>query len=317
MRTLRFHSYGEPAAVLRLEEAAAPTPGAGQIRVRVRACGLNPADWALCRGLFATELPRGIGLDVSGTVDALGEGVAGVRVGDLVLGPADYSHYPSAGASDQAILSVWTPVPEGLDLVEAATLPMAVETAYRAIDLLGVAAEHTVFVYGAGTMMGFAGVQMARLRGARVIAAAGETFAEELRALGAEVTPYGDGMVERVLAISGGPADLIFDAGPISGVLPELVRIAGGDGGRIVTISNHGEGADALGVRNSWSALRYDVLGDFAKLAAEGRFRVPIARSFPLDDWREAVELSVNGRAHGKLMLLPGATAHQQQGEVR
>ena len=309
MRAIRFHGYGAPAEVLRLEAAPVPNPAAGQVRVRVHACGLNPADWALCNGLFATELPRGIGLDVSGTVAAVGEGVTGVRVGDRVLGPANYRDYPSAGASDYAILNIWTPVPEGLDLIEAATLPMAVETAYRSIDMLGVAAEHTLMVYGAGTMMGIAGVQMGRLRGARVIAAAGDTFAEELRAMGAEVTPYGDGMVERVLEICGGAPDLIFDAGPRGDVLPDLVRIASGDGGRVLTISNHGPAADALGVRNSFTPPRHDVLADFAKLAAEGRFKVPIAHTFAFDDWREAVDLSISGHAHGKLMLLPSGAA--------
>ena len=73
MRTVRFHNYGEPADVLRLEEVAIPEPGPGRIRVRVHACGLNPADWALCRGLFPGNLPRGIGLDVSGAIDAVGE----------------------------------------------------------------------------------------------------------------------------------------------------------------------------------------------------------------------------------------------------
>ena len=309
MRALRFHRHGEAADVLRLEEAAIPNPGAGQIRVRVHACGLNPADWALCRGLFASELPRGVGLDVSGAVDAVGEGVTDVQVGIPVLGPADYSGYPSAGAADYAILRVWTPVPEGLDLVDAATLPMAVETAYRVVDLLGVSAGHTFLVYGAGTMMGFAAVQMGLMRGARVIATAGETFAGELRALGAEVAPYGEGMVERVLEISGRAPDLIFDAGPISGVLPDLVRIAGGDPQRVLTISNHGPAAEALGVRNSFSALRYDVLGEFARLAAEGRFRVPIARTYRLDGWREALDASLSGHAHGKLMLLPGGAS--------
>jgi NADPH:quinone reductase-like Zn-dependent oxidoreductase len=309
MRTLSFHRYGEPTEVLDLGEAPVPSPGAGQLRVRVHACGLNPADWALCRGLFATELPRGVGLDVSGAVDALGEGVTGVRIGDLVLGAANYRDHPSAGAADFAILTVWTPVPAGLELVHAAALPMAVETAYRAVDLLGVAAGHTLLVYGAGTMMGFSAVQIARMRGARVVAAAGETLAGELQALGAEVTPYGDGMAERVLAICGGSPDLILDAGPISGVLPDLMQIAGGDGRRILTISNHGADAEALGVRNSFSPLRYDVLGDFAQLAAEGRFKIPIARTFRLDDWREAMELSLRRRAHGKLMLLPAETA--------
>ena len=306
MRTLRFHSYGEPADVLRLEEADASTPRAGQVRVRVHACALNPADWALCRGLFAGDLPRGVGLDVSGTVDAVGEGVAGVRVGDCVLGVPDYQGHTSAGAADHAVLSVWTPVPEGFDLVHAAALPMAIETAHRCLAILDVKAGDTLLVYGAGTVIGFAAVQMALLRGARVVAAAGETFADRLRALGAEVTGYGEGMVERVRGLVGGAPQLIFDAGPASEVLPDLVSLAGGDGARIVTVSNHGPSAEALGVRNSFEGgLSYAVLGDFARLAAQGRFEIPVARTFPLEDWREALDLSLSGQAHGKLVLLP------------
>ena len=307
MKTLRFHDYGEPADVLRLEDALAPEPRAGQIRVRVHACGLNPADWFLCRGLFAGDLPRGIGLDVSGTVEAVGEGVSDVRIGDRVLGVPDYQGFPSAGASEQAVLAVWAPVPDGLDLLEAAALPMAIETACRCLDILGVAAGRTLLVYGAGTVIGFAAVQMALMRGARVIAVAGESFAGRLRGLGAEVMPYGDGMVERVLKMAAGAPDLIFDAGPISGVLPDLVRIAGAEATRVLTVSNHGPEADALGVRNSFgSGPRYDALPIFAKLAAESRFTVPVARTFPLDDWRAAMDVSLSGRAHGKLVLLPG-----------
>ena len=305
MKTLHFGEYGDPADVLRLEEVAVPSPRAGQVRVRVHACGLNPADWALCRGLFAGDLPRGVGLDVSGTVDAVGEGVTDVRIGDRVLGVPDFKGYPSAGASDEAVLAVWTPVPPGLDLVEAAALPMAVETACRSLDILAVAAGHTLLVYGAGTMIGFAAVQMALMRKARVIAVAGDTFAGRLRALGAEVTPYGDGMVGRMLEIGGGAPDLILDAGPISDVLPHLVTIACGDGRRILTVSNHGPVAEQLGVQNSFEGeLRYNVLGDFAKLAAEGLFIVPVARTFALEDWREALDLSLSGHAHGKLVLL-------------
>ena len=311
MKTLRFHEYGEPADVLRLEEIVVPSPGAGHIRVRVHACGLNPADWYLCRGLFAGDLPRGVGLDVSGTVTAVGDGVTDVRAGDRVLGVPDFREYPSAGASDEAVLSVWTAVPDGLDLVDAAALPMAVETACRCLDILAVAAGRTVFVYGAGTMIGFAAAQMALLRGARVIAAAGGTFAGRLRALGAEVTSYEDGMVERVLELGGGAPDLILDAGPISTVLPDLVRIAGGDARRVLTVSNHGPVAEELGVHNSFEGeLRYAVLGEFATLAAAGRFAVPVARIFPLEAWREALDLSLSGHAHGKLVLLPaGAIA--------
>jgi NADPH:quinone reductase-like Zn-dependent oxidoreductase len=199
-RTIRFHRYGEPVDVLRLEEAAFPSPGADRVRVRVHACGLNPADWALCRGLFAGDLPRAIGLDVSGTVDAVGEGVTDVGVNDRVLGDAGC---PSAGASDYAILNHWTLVPKGLDLVEATALPLVAETAFRSLESLRVAAAHTLLVHGAGTMVGFAAVQIALIRNARVIATAGDAFAEQLRALGAAVTTYGDDVVERVLGIIG------------------------------------------------------------------------------------------------------------------
>src|ERR1700749_2037313 len=107
MRTVRFHEYGEPGDVLRLETAAVPDPAPGRLRVVVHARGLAPADWALCRGLFAGDLPRGIGIDVSGTVDAIGDRVTDVAVGELVFGTAGWRRAPGAGASDRAILGHW------------------------------------------------------------------------------------------------------------------------------------------------------------------------------------------------------------------
>ncbi len=241
----------------------------------------------------------------------MGPGVTDVAVGDRVFGSADFAGSPSAGASDHAILNHWARLPEGLDLVQAAALPMAVETAYRSLDNLRVTSGQTLLVHGAGTMMGFAAVQMALMRGARVIATAGETYAGELRALGAEVTPHGEGMVERVREIAGGAPDLILDTAPPSGGLPDLLRIAGGDGRRVLTITDFGPAVE-LGIRHTFgedATPRHDVFGEFARLAAEGRFRVPIARAFPLADWREALAISQGGRAHGKLMLLPAGAA--------
>jgi len=306
MRTLRVRSYGEPADVLGLEEVAIPSPKAGRIRVRVQACALNPADWAVCKGFFPVPPPRGIGFDVSGTVDAVGEGITGVNVGDLVFGVPDYMGYPTAGASDFAILAVWVPVPKGLDVVEAAALPMAVETAMRSLDLLGLTSGQTILVNGGGTMTGFAAVQIAMLRGAQVIATAGETFAGRLRDLGAKVTPYGDGMVERVREIAGGAPDFALHTAQVTGVLPDLIRIVDGDPRRVMSFADFDQ--DGLGVRTTGRekgvVLRYDVLGQYAQLAAEGRFTIPIARTFALEEWREALDLSLNKRAHGKLVLL-------------
>lgn len=311
MRTIRFHDYGEPADVLRLDQAAVPIPGRDRIRVSVHACGLNPADWALCRGLFPGELPRGIGLELSGTVDAVGPGVTGVAVGDVVLGSADYAGGSSAGAADRAIMNHWAAVPAGLDLVQAAALPMAVETAYRSIENLGVAAGHTLLVSGAGTTIGFAAVQIALLRGARVFATTGPTYTGQLRALGATVTPYGGGLAGRVIEAAGQPVDLVLDTAPPSGVLPELVKAAGGDPRRVLTVSDSAA-AGELGVRTSFGeggTQRYDVLGEFARRAADGQFTIPIARTFPLTDWRAALDISLSGHARGKLVLLAASTA--------
>jgi NADPH:quinone reductase-like Zn-dependent oxidoreductase len=310
MRTLRFHEHGPALDVLRLEEAEPPVPGPGQIRIAVQACGLNPADWALCEGLFAGELPRGIGLEVSGTVDAIGEGVAGVAIGDPVLGPAPFLG-PTAGAAEQALLDVWFPRPAGLDPVAAAALPMAVETACRGLRALGVcdgAEGKTVLVHGAGTTVGYAAVQIAIEHGARVLATAGETYAKELRALGAEVTGYGEGMAERVTALAGGPVDLAFDAAPVSGALPVLLQTVRSPRD-VLTVSDFGS-AKELGARFSGpggeGTISNDVLGHYARLAAEGRFSVPVARSLPLAGWREGVEASLSGRARGKLVLRIG-----------
>lgn len=311
MQTLRLHHYGEPAEVLHLEDAPVPTPGKNQIRVRVHACALNPADWALCQGFMAATLPRGVGLDVSGTIDALGEGVTNVQVGDQVFGVPDFLGYPTAGAAEYAVLAVWEPVPAGLDFTAAAALPMVIETSVRCLDLLGLCAGQTILINGGGTMVGFAAVQVARLRGARVIATAGDTFAARLRGFGAEVVPYGEGLVGRVREIMGdGAPDCVFHTAQVTGVLPDLIEIVHGDPRRVLSIGDHDEGR--LGVRVSGSepdlVVRYDALAPYAQLAAEGRFSVPIARTFHLEDWREALELSQAKRAHGKLLLLPGRT---------
>lgn len=306
MRTLWVRDYGEPAKMLHLEEVAIPSPMAGRIRVRVHACALNPADWAVCNGFLPVPPPRGIGFDVSGTVDALGEDVTGVSVGDLVFGVPDFIGYPTAGASDFAILKVWVPVPKGLGLLDAAALPMAVETATRSLDLLGLAEGQTIFINGGGTMTGFAAVQIALLRGAHVVTSAGETFAGRLAELGAKVTRYGEGMFERVRSIAGGATDFALHTAQVTGTLPDLIEIVGGDPRRVMSFADFDE--KGLGVRTTGrekgSVPRYDVLGHYAQLAAEGKFTIPVARVFAMEEWREALELSQNKRAHGKLMLL-------------
>ena len=307
-RTIRFHRYGEPTDVLCEEHVEIPDPPAARIRVRVAAIGLNPADWELCRGFLRGDLPRGIGLDVAGTVDAVGEGVVGARVGDLVLGVPDFLGQPSAGAADVTIMQNWARVPAGLGLIEASVLPMPVTTSARTLQAMGVRAGETVLIHGAGSTVGFAAVQVAQRIGARVIATAGKTYAAELERLGAAVTPYGEGMVDRVRKLADEPIDHVLDTPPPNaGSLPALVEIAG-DPRKVVTISNHDE-ARRLGARVNLDMITdpapFDQLvPEYAALAADGTFSVPIARTYSFVDWREAVALSMSGHARGKLVLL-------------
>lgn len=306
-RAVRFHAYGNPAEVLHLEDATLGAPAPGHIRVKVHACGLNPADWTLCRGLFPNDLPRGVGLDVSGTVDAVGEGVTDVKVGDPVLGAADYARSPSAGLADYAILTHWALVPPGLDLTEAAALPMAIETANRALDGLAVKAGDKLLVSGGGTVIGFAAVQIGLMRGARVYATAGATYADKLRELGAQVTSYGEGLAGRVRELAGGDVDRVLDTAPPCGAIPALIEAAGHHPENVLSISDHA-GAVAAGARDPMKEkvpMQYAQYAPFAKLAAEGKFFVPIAKTYPLDRWREAMAASMSGKAHGKLVVIP------------
>jgi NADPH:quinone reductase-like Zn-dependent oxidoreductase len=142
----------------------------------------------------------------------------------------------------------------------------------------------------------------------RVIATAGHTYAQRLRDLGAAVTGYGDGLVQRVAAISEGPVDLVLNTAPAP--CPTLVEIAGRDPRRVLTISDF-EAAAKLGVRDIFHedpavlGHRYEAFPEFAQRAADGAFTVPMAGTFRLEDWHAAMQISLGGQARGKLLLLP------------
>lgn len=311
-RVIRFHGYGEPLDVLVEERAEIADPLAGRVRVRVVAAGLNPADWELCRGFMPGNLPRGIGYDVVGRVDAVGAGVEDITVGDLVVGGADFTGQPSAGAADLAILASWTRVPDGLDPIQAAVLPMVVRTAVWTLAAMDVGPHTTLLVHGAGSMVGFAAVQVAIELGARVIATAGPTYTSDLEGFGAAVTPYGDGMAERVRELVGGsPIDLVLDtAPPTPGAIPTLLEVVR-EPKDVVTISNHDE-ARRLGARVNLDLLAaatnplLDPIPEYVARTAAGKFHLPIARTFPLGAWREAAALSLSRAPRGKVVLLPG-----------
>ncbi|MGW6306151.1 NADP-dependent oxidoreductase [Streptomyces niveus] len=316
MKALQFDRFGSPDVIV-LREVPKPEPGPGQIRIAVRACGLTPGDWAVVDGLLADQLPplpRGLGIEVAGTVDALGEGVTGVEIGDRVFGPATFDG-PTAGAAEYALMAVWAHVPAGVTAEQAAALPMAAETAWHALDDLGVRPGELLLVHGAGSTVGEAAVRLALHRGVRVIATAGPTRAAALEEIGALVTGYGDGMAERVAALAGGRVDRALDtaptggridradqASPVGGSLPTLIELTG-DPDRVLTVSDFAAAAE-LGTRITQIEMRYDRMSEFARLAGEGVLAVSVARTYTLDQIQEAAELSQSRRPGGKLMLV-------------
>jgi NADPH:quinone reductase-like Zn-dependent oxidoreductase len=299
MKGIQFSRFGGPE-VLELVELPDPEPGPGQIRVAVRAAGVNPIDWKVRSGAMGGDLPKRTGQEVAGVVDALGDGVTGVAVGDAVFGGAA----GGGGAAELALLENYAPVPPSLDFAGAAALPVAVETAVRTLDALEVSAGHTIVINGASGSVGIAAVQFARARGARVIGTAGQANQEYLREFGAEPTTYGDGLVERVRALASDGVDRALDASG-GGVLPALVELTGSPD-RVVTIADYA-GAEQTGVRFSGGMgpeRAWHALTEAVELIEAGRFRLPVAQTFPLSDIAEAHRISETGHPRGKLVLI-------------
>lgn len=295
MRAVQFQRFGGPE-VLEIAELPDPEPGPGQIRIDVRAVGINPVDWKIRSGMMGGEnFPRRTGIDVAGVVSGFGEGVSGVADGDRVFGFA-----VGGGAAERTLMEHWAPIPDGLDFVGAAALPVAVETATRVLDLLKVAAGQTLLINGASGVVGLAAVQLARERGARVIGTAGPHNQDLVRSFGAEPTTYGDGLVERVRALVPAGVDRAFDAAG-GGALPALVELAGG-ADHVVTIADYA-GAQEAGVQFTGGNSAWHALNDVRPLIEAGRFSLPVARTFSLSDIAAAHAFSESGHPGGKIVL--------------
>jgi NADPH:quinone reductase-like Zn-dependent oxidoreductase len=174
----------------------------------------------------------------------------------------------------------------------------------RGLDELGVAAGETLLINGGAGSVGTVATQLAVDRGARVIVTASERNAERLRSYGAEVTPYGDGLAERVRELAPDGIDRVFDMGP-GGALAELVELTG-DAQHVLTISDFAGAADA-GVKGSGGGeapRRWDALDHAATLVEQGRLSLPVQQAFELEQVADAQRLSQAGHLSGKLVLL-------------
>lgn len=305
MKAALFTRFGGPD-VLEIVDLPEPHPGPGEVRVAVRAAGVNASDWKKRLGQMDPELPQTMGYEAAGVVDELGADVTGVALGDLV-----YGFSGGAAQAEYAVLSTYAAVPPKLDFTQAAALPASAETAARALDQLGLAREGggdrqpTLLISGASGNVGGAATQLAVARGARVLGTASAAKQDYVRSLGAEPVVYGDGLSARVRALAPDGVDLALDVAG-SGILPELIELAGGSE-NVITV------ADFLGARDN--GVRFSrgdagralyVLTELAELIAEGRFVIPPVRAFPLADIAEAHRVGESGRAGGKLVLTIG-----------
>ena len=299
MRAVVHTRTGEPSEVLSVVETDEPHAGPGEVRILVRAAGVNPIDWKLVTGLMggAPDRPRVPGIDAAGLVDEIGAGVTGVRLGDPVFGQAT-----SGSAAEYAVLSAWAAKPETVPFEAAAGLPVAGETAVRVLDLLGLRAGRTVVVDGASGGVGSTTVQVALARGLRVIGTAGKGNQEFLASLGAQATLYGPGLVDRVRALAPDGVDGAVDTAG-RGSVRDLIALTG-DPHQVVTIADFSAGDLGVQVTTGGGGQR-ERLEQVAALLAAGELQVPVAQTFPLEQIAEAYALSRAGHVRGKLVLRP------------
>jgi NADPH:quinone reductase-like Zn-dependent oxidoreductase len=304
-RAVQFESFGGPEA-LKLNDVPAPEAGAGQLRVRVKAAGLNPMDWFMTSDAdtasrFGLSLPCGFGSDYAGVVDQVGEGVTKFAVGDRVFGGAmsrsvaDYVVVKEAGTV--AVGGDAHHTPDGLDDRTAAVLSIAACTASAAVAVVDPGPGDTLLVGGAGGGVGVFAVQLARLAGARVIGTGSASSADALRALGAEPVTYGDGLVDRVRALAPGGVTAAMDLHGTDTV--QAARELGVPDGRITAIAAQIEGITSANGAN----VAPGALEEIARLVAAGELRVPISATFPVEQIREAVELQAARHVHGKIVI--------------
>ena len=306
MKAVIFEDFGGPE-VLRVTEADAPEPGPKQVRIRVRAAGVNPIDYKIRRGLMRPSLPPKLpaipGSEAAGVVEAVGTEVTAVQPGDEVFGWTR-----GGGYCEQAILTMCAVKPAEVSFVDAVALPVAGETAERVLDLLEVKAGETLLVHGAAGAVGTFAVQLAVARGARVIGTAGASNQEYVASLGGVPTLYGEGLVERVRALAPGGVDAVFDIAG-RGALPDSVELRGGSTERIITIADY-PGAEKLGIQfsggGSSSIASSDLISGLAARVARGELRTTIAATFPLEEAAEAQRQSESGHGRGKIVLTVG-----------
>jgi len=324
MRALIVERLAADYAGCVLKEIATPLPGPGEVRIRVRAAAVNFPDLMQTRGehQHKPQVPFVPGMELAGEVDAIGPGVSAFRVGDPVCGGgrsgmAEFAVLPAAGLRRK---------PDTLTFSQAAGYAVAYLTAYVAFERCArLQAGEWVLVHGAAGGVGLAAVDLARIMGAKVIAASASD--RKLAVIAAEYAPEATvnvtgGFRERVKEITGGRgADVIYD--PVGGdVFDESLRCIA-FGGRILSIGFASgrlpvlpvnialiKGFSVIGVRAGEYGRQFPEKGRenhdaIWKLAEEGRVRPRVDAEYPLGRWREAFDSLADRKVIGKTVVRP------------
>jgi NADPH:quinone reductase-like Zn-dependent oxidoreductase len=304
-QAVRFDQYGGPD-VLHVVDVEPREPGDGEVVVRVKAAGINPGEAAIREGRMSERwpatFPSGQGSDFAGAIAEVGAGVEGLAVGDEVIG------FTNDRASQAELVVAeaqnLTPRPSAVPWEAAGSLFVAGTTAYAAVRAVSPAEGEVVAISGAAGGVGALAVQLARNTGATVIGIAGEHHHDWLRRHGAIPVAYGDGLAQRIRDAAGGRVDAFIDTFG-SGYVDLAIEL-GVAPQRIDTIIDL-DAAERHGVKTDGTAAAAsaDTLAELARLIAEGRLEVPIARVYPLTEVRAAYRELERRHTLGKIVLAP------------
>jgi NADPH:quinone reductase-like Zn-dependent oxidoreductase len=301
MQAIQAHDYGGPE-VLALKQAPRPEPNADQILIRLKAAGVNPADWKYRAGFYKQfmplEFPWTPGVDGSGVVEAVGANVTTLKKGDAVYGivAGGYAEYALALANEVQ------PKPSGLTFQQAAAIPLGALTAWGAvIDAAQVEKGQRVLVHGAAGGVGGYAVQLARWKGAQVTGTASAPNLEYVRALGAEnVIDYNDTNFETVVH----DVDVVVDT--VGGDIPERSWQVLRPGGIFVTIAawlpeGAGQAQNVKAINAGRAAP--EILKQISALIETKQLKPEVGPVFSLAEARQAQELSQTGHGRGRIIL--------------
>ena len=304
MKAVVLHEYGGPE-LLKYEDAPRPEPKDNEVLVRVIACGVNPADPLVISGRlakeFGTHLPLIPGYDVAGVIEKIGAKVTKLKVGDAVYGYALFG----GGWAEYAVLAEneATLKPKSVGFVEAAAVPLAALTAWQALlDVAKLAAGQTVLIHGGSGGVGSFAIQIAKARGARVIATASTANQDLLKQLGADVAiDYTKTKFEEVVK----DVDVVLDAVGRDTLARSYAVVK--KGGIIATLVARPDQAelDKHGIRGAsiWGKPDAGELAEITRLIEEKKIKPIVSEVLPLSDAVKASQQAATHHTRGKIVL--------------